>query len=130
MLLVNCVLKGILQRNYRKMTMKWTFSYHFFVNMRGSMNFLLGVSRTICPDRVFWGAFLVFNLFYRIQWFISKKTIIFQGGPAFSRGVQLFPVRSNCLFPIETHITYDFPGGVGTPCPPPPLDPGKVKLHG
>ena len=26
---------------------------------------------------------------------------------------------SNYLFPIETHITCDFPGGVRTPCPPP-----------
>ena len=50
---------------------------------------------------------------------ISKKTIIFQGsrgGPTFSRGgggggVQLFPGGSNCLYPIETHITCDFPGG-------------------
>ena len=25
---------------------------------------------------------------------------------------------SNCLFPIETHITCDFPGVVRTPCPP------------
>ena len=36
------------------------------------------------------------------------------GGPTFSRG-------SNCLFPIETHITCDFPaggGGFGTPAPP------------
>ena len=51
---------------------------------------------------------------------ISKKTIIFQG----SRGVQLFPGGgggSNCLFPIETHITCDFPGGSGPPVP--PLDP-------
>ena len=34
---------------------------------------------------------------------------------------------SNCLFPIETHIACDFPGGGGVriPCPPPPppLDP-------
>ena len=29
------------------------------------------------------------------------------------RGVQLFPGGSNCLFPIETHITCDFPGGSG-----------------
>ena len=36
----------------------------------------------------------------------------------FPRGVQLFPGGSNCLFPIETHITCDFPGGVRTPCPP------------
>ena len=31
--------------------------------------------------------------------------------------------RSNCLFPIETHITCDFPGvggGSGPPVPPPP----------
>ena len=49
----------------------------------------------------------------------------FQRGPTFSRGVQLFPGGgggggggSNCLFPIEAHITCDFPGGVRTPCPP------------
>ena len=35
----------------------------------------------------------------------------FRGGPTFSRG-------SNCLFPIETHITCDFPGGSGPPVPP------------
>ena len=37
------------------------------------------------------------------------------GGLTFSRGG-----GSNCLFPIETHITCDFPGGGGvrTPCPP------------
>ena len=29
--------------------------------------------------------------------------------------------RSNCLFPIETHISCDFPGGSGPPVP--PLDP-------
>ena len=55
-----------------------------------------------------------------VKWVnFSKKTIIFQG----SRGVQLFPGGggSNCLFPIETHITCDFPGGSGPPVP--PLDP-------
>ena len=38
------------------------------------------------------------------------------GGPTFYRGG-----GSNCLFPIETHIFCDFPGGGGvwTPCPPP-----------
>ena len=43
-----------------------------------------------------------------------------------SEGVQHFPggggpAFSSCLFPIETHITSDFPGGGGvrTPCPPP-----------
>ena len=57
---------------------------------------------------------------------MSKKTIIFQGprgGPTFSRGGPTFPGGgggSICLFPIETHLTFDFPGGVRTPCPPPP----------
>ena len=63
-----------------------------------------------------------------VKWPISKKSIfsrfqrgsnIFQGGgggPTFSRGG-----GSNCLFPIETHITCDFPGGSGPPVPAPPL---------
>ena len=44
-----------------------------------------------------------------------------RGGPTFSSGVQLFPGGSNCLFPIETHITCNFPGGGGglDPLPPP-----------
>ena len=46
-----------------------------------------------------------------------KDNYFFQG----SRGVQLFPggvgEGGNCLFPIETHITCNFPGGSG---PPPP----------
>ena len=58
-----------------------------------------------------------------VKWLISKKTIIFQGsrgGSTFSRGVQLFPGGSNCLFPIETHITCDFSGGGGSGTPVPP----------
>ena len=50
----------------------------------------------------------------------QRGSNIFQGG-----GSKLFPggVGSNCLFPIETHITCDFPG-VGGPDPlSPPLDP-------
>ena len=50
------------------------------------------------------------------QWFISRKTIIFQdfrGGPTFSRGVQLFPGGIQMLISIETHRTCDFPGGGG-----------------
>ena len=42
----------------------------------------------------------------------------FPGGSIFFQG----GMGSNCLFPIETHITCDFPGGGGggvrTPCPP------------
>ena len=71
-------------------------------------------------------SFLVLSLFYRSQ---MVKIIIFQffkvpegvqhfpggggGGPTFSRGGG----RSNCLFPIETHISCDFPGGSGPPVP-------------
>ena len=63
--------------------------------------------------------------FTEVKWSISKKSITFQGsrggptfsrgggGPTFSRGG-----GSNCLFPLETHITCDFPGGIRTPCPP------------
>ena len=56
----------------------------------------------------------------------SKKTIIFQGsrgGPTFSRrrgggGGPNFFQGVNCLiFPIETYITCDFPGGPGRPVP-------------
>ena len=46
----------------------------------------------------------------------QRGSNIFQGGPTFSRGGG---GGSNCLFPIETHMTCDFPGGgVRTPCPP------------
>ena len=65
--------------------------------------------------------FSVLSLFYRSQMVnfkeiyhfsrFQRRSNILQGG-----GVQL-------LCPIETNITCDFPGGVRTPCPPPPLDP-------
>ena len=41
-----------------------------------------------------------------------------------AKGVQYFPWGPtfpggyNCLFPIETHISCDFPGGSGPDCPP------------
>ena len=39
----------------------------------------------------------------------QRGSIIFEGGPTFSRGG-----GSSCLFPIESsHITCDFPGGGG-----------------
>ena len=74
---------------------------------------------------------LVLIIFYRSQMVnfneiyhfsrLERGSNIFQGGggPTFSRGG-----GSNCLFPIETHITCDFPGGGGVRIPsPPPLDP-------
>ena len=43
-----------------------------------------------------------------------------EGVQHFPGGSNFFQGWSNCLFPIETHITCDFPGGGGvrTPCPP------------
>ena len=43
-------------------------------------------------------------------------------------GVQLFPGESNCLFPIETHITCDFPGGGGSG-PPVPAPAPRLTTH-
>ena len=42
-----------------------------------------------------------------------------EGVQHFPGGIQLFPGGSNCLFPIETHITCEFPGRSGPPVPPP-----------
>ena len=77
-------------------------------------------------DVFFFAFFLVLSLFYRSQ-MVNFKAIYhfsrFQRGLTFSRGVQLFPGGgggSNCLFPIETHKTCDFPGGYRPPAPPPP----------
>ena len=85
-----------------------------------------------------------FVCFFSPQLILQKSNDLFQrklsffnvleGGPTFSSGVQLFPGGSNffqgggsnCLFPIETHITCDFPAGSGPPVP--PLDPHLVGL--
>ena len=56
-----------------------------------------------------------------------KKSIILQGsrgGPTFFRGGG----GSDCLFPIETHITCDFPGGGSVP-PVPPSGSALVFSH-
>ena len=50
----------------------------------------------------------------------QRGSNIFQAGSNFFRGGG---GGSNCLFPIETHITCDFPGGGGVQTPCPPLDP-------
>ena len=67
-------------------------------------------------DNVF---FLVLNLFTEGSTVYFKDNYTF---PRFQRefnffqGVQLFPGGSDCLFPIESHITCSFPGGgVWTP---------------
>ena len=71
------------------------------------------------------------NDFFSPQLILQKSNGQFQrnlsffkapdGGPIFSRGSNFFQGVSNCLFPIETHLICDFPEGVRTPCPPPPL---------
>ena len=71
--------------------------------------------------------FLVLRLFYSSQMVYFKEIYHFsrdRGGPTFSRGGSNFFQGggggvSNSLFPKETHITCDFPGGGRTPCPPP-----------
>ena len=99
-------------------------------SMRGSRKFRQGVQQVSLTkkssDSVFF-FFFFFSphlIFTEVKWSISKKSIIFQsfrGVPTFSRGRGRGPTFSNCLFPIETHITCDFPGGSGPPVP--PLDP-------
>ena len=51
----------------------------------------------------------------------QRGSSIFQGGGGGSNFFQGGGGGSNCLFPIQTHITCDFPGGSGPPVP--PLDP-------
>ena len=98
--------------------------------MRGSRNFhqggCPGQSDKISSDKVFF-----FFFFFSPQLILQKSNGQFQRNLSFfmvPEGVQHFPGGgggsnffqggSNCLFPIETHKTCDFPGGVRTPCLP------------
>ena len=56
---------------------------------------------------------------YHFSRFQSGSNIYFPGGGGGGGGWG--GGGSNCLYPIETHITCDFPGGSGPPDP--PLDP-------
>ena len=100
--------------------------------MHGSRNFRQGVGVQVSLTKkaltfffffffFFFCSFLVLILFYRSQMVNFKEIYhfsrfqrgsnIFQGGG----GSNFFQGWSNSLFPIETHITCDFPG---TPYPP------------
>ena len=112
--------------------------------MRGSRNFRQGggggpgQSDKKISDVVFFTFYLfspMSSLFYRSQMVIFKEIYHFsrfQRGSNIFQGVQLFPggggAGSNCLFPIETHITCDFPGGGGSGPPVPPLDPHLISI--
>ena len=98
--------------------------------------FVRGGSRSVWQKKLWQRFFFFFSPQLILQqsnkWSISKKSIIFQGsrgGPTFSRGGggPTFSKGggSNCLFPIESHITCDFSGGGGGCQDPlsPPLDP-------
>ena len=104
--------------------------------MRGSRNFRQGgpgqsdkKSSDVC-------------FFFSPQLILQKSNGQFQRNLSFFKvpeGVQHFPGGSNffqgggsnCLFPIETHITCDFPRGGPDPLSPPPPPPGSalVKMH-
>ena len=86
-----------------------------------------GQSDKKSSDNTFFFFFQPSAYFTEVKRSISKEIYHFSRfqRPTFSNfpgGVILFPGGSNCLFPIETHITCDFPGGGGegvqTPCPP------------
>ena len=103
-----------------------SFKYPQHINvMHGSRNF----RQVRLPKKAltFFLFFLFLSLLYRSQMVNFKKIYHFsrvpEGVQHFPGGVQLFPGvgGSNCLFPIETHITCDFPGGGGVRAPCPPL---------
>ena len=55
------------------------------------------------------------NVYFKENYHFSRFQ---RGSKIFQGGSNIFQGGSYCLFPIETHITCDFPGGVRTPCPP------------
>ena len=68
------------------------------------------------------------NVFFSPQLILQKSKMVnfkeiyhfsrFQSGSNFFRGGGGGGGGSNCFFPLETHITCDFPGGSGPPVPP------------
>ena len=80
---------------------------------------------------VFLGFFFVLSLFYQSQMVNFKEIFHFsrfkRGSNIFQGGSNFFQRGSNCLFPIETLITCDFPGGGSGPPPPPPPPPLWIR---
>ena len=79
-----------------------------------------GGSRSVWQKKL-WERFFFVFVFFSPQLILQKSNGQFQrnlsffkvpeGVQHFPGGVQLFPGGSNCLFPIETHITCDFQRG-------------------
>ena len=72
------------------------------------------------------------NVFFSPQLILQNSNGQIQRSLSFFKvpeRVQHFPGGSNCLFPIETNKTCDFPGGSRPPVPPldPHLSPVPVK---
>ena len=89
--------------------------------MRGSRNFRQGEGDPGCSDKKKKALTTLF-FFFSPQLILQKSNGQFQRNLSFFKvpeGVQHFPGGgstffqgvSNCLFPIETHITCDIPGG-------------------
>ena len=93
-------------------------------SMRGSRNFRQGGPGQ--SDKKSSDVFFLF--FFSPQLILQNSNGQFQRNLTFSRfqrgsnifqgGSNFFQGGSNCLFPIETHITCDYPGGVRTPLDP------------
>ena len=103
--------------------------------MRGSRNFRQGWGGGGGPGQSDKKKALTFFCFFSPQLILQKSNGQFQRNLSLFKvpeGVQLFPWGgwgSNCLFPIETHISCDFPGGSGPPVPPSGSALGGVKYN-
>ena len=94
--------------------------------MRGSRNFRQGGPGQSDKKSSDNGFFVLFFFCF----FFSPQLILQKSNGQFQRNLSFFKVPegsnifqggggSNCLFPIKTHITCDFPGGGPDPLPPP-----------
>ena len=105
--------------------------------MRGSRKFCLGGGGGVASGpsgiKKLWQCFFfIFFLFFSPQLILQNSSGTFKENYHFPRfhwgwtiflGSNFFRMGgSNCLFPIETHITCDFPGS-RPPASPTPLDP-------
>ena len=96
--------------------------------MRGSRNFRQGGPGQSDKKALTTFFFFFFFFFFSPQLILQKSNGQFQinlsflkvpeGSNIFQGGSNFFQRGSNGLFPIEAHITCDFPGGYRIPCTP------------